>query len=72
MNPKLQELCDRAEILDCMHRYARGMDRLTASCSDLPTTTVRSTTTSDSSVPSTISSTGRSNTTGRRRAISIT
>ena len=28
MNPKLQELCDRAEILDCMHRYARGMDRL--------------------------------------------
>ena len=28
VNPKLQELCDRAEILDCMHRYARGMDRL--------------------------------------------
>lgn len=28
MNPRLQELCDRADILDCMHRYARGMDRL--------------------------------------------
>ena len=24
---KLQELADRADILDCMHRYARGMDR---------------------------------------------
>jgi SnoaL-like domain len=23
----LQQLSDRAEILDCMHRYARGMDR---------------------------------------------
>jgi hypothetical protein len=28
MDPRLQELCDRAEILDCLHRYARGMDRL--------------------------------------------
>lgn len=28
MNSKLQDLCDRADILDCMHRYARGMDRL--------------------------------------------
>lgn len=27
MNARLQELCDRADILDCMHRYARGMDR---------------------------------------------
>ncbi|GAB4975754.1 nuclear transport factor 2 family protein [Mycobacterium avium subsp. hominissuis] len=27
MKPKLQELADRADILDCMHRYARGMDR---------------------------------------------
>jgi SnoaL-like domain len=26
-NAKVQELADRAEILDCMHRYARGMDR---------------------------------------------
>jgi hypothetical protein len=25
---KLDELLDRAEILDCIHRYARGMDRL--------------------------------------------
>jgi hypothetical protein len=24
----IDELSDRAEILDCMHRYARGMDRL--------------------------------------------
>ncbi len=28
MNARLQELCDRADILDCMYRYARGMDRL--------------------------------------------
>jgi SnoaL-like domain len=28
MNPRLQALCDRADILDCMYRYARGMDRL--------------------------------------------
>jgi SnoaL-like domain len=28
VNSKLQELCDRADILDCMYRYARGMDRL--------------------------------------------
>ena len=28
MDPRLQELCDRAEILDCLQRYARGMDRL--------------------------------------------
>ncbi|MGV0716571.1 nuclear transport factor 2 family protein [Mycolicibacterium sp. XJ662] len=27
MNARLQELCDRADILDCMQRYARGMDR---------------------------------------------
>ncbi len=25
---KLQELADRADILECMYRYARGMDRL--------------------------------------------
>jgi hypothetical protein len=25
---KLQDLVDRADILDCLHRYARGMDRL--------------------------------------------
>jgi len=25
---KVQELADRAEILDCLHRYTRGMDRL--------------------------------------------
>ena len=25
---KLRELLDRTEILDCIHRYARGMDRL--------------------------------------------
>lgn len=25
---KLDELLDRTEILDCIHRYARGMDRL--------------------------------------------
>jgi hypothetical protein len=25
---RLQELADRADILDCMHRYARGVDRL--------------------------------------------
>jgi hypothetical protein len=25
---KLQDLADRADILDCMYRYARGMDRL--------------------------------------------
>ena len=24
---KVQELADRAEILDCLHRYTRGMDR---------------------------------------------
>ncbi|WP_068279494.1 nuclear transport factor 2 family protein [Aldersonia kunmingensis] len=24
---RVQELADRADILDCMHRYARGMDR---------------------------------------------
>ena len=28
MNARFQELCDRADILDCMYRYARGMDRL--------------------------------------------
>ena len=28
MNGRFQELCDRADILDCMYRYARGMDRL--------------------------------------------
>jgi SnoaL-like domain len=27
MSAKVRELADRAEILDCMHRYARGMDR---------------------------------------------
>jgi SnoaL-like protein len=27
LQAKLRELADRAEILDCMHRYARGMDR---------------------------------------------
>ncbi|MGV0785551.1 nuclear transport factor 2 family protein [Mycolicibacterium sp. XJ2] len=27
MNERLQALCDRADIFDCMHRYARGMDR---------------------------------------------
>ena len=27
MRAKLGELADRAEILDCMYRYARGMDR---------------------------------------------
>ena len=27
-NAKLDALLDRAEILDCIHRYARGMDRL--------------------------------------------
>lgn len=26
--PRLRELVDRAEILDCLHRYTRGMDRL--------------------------------------------
>lgn len=25
---KLQRLADRADIVDCLHRYARGMDRL--------------------------------------------
>jgi hypothetical protein len=28
VNARLQELCDRADIRDCMYRYARGMDRL--------------------------------------------
>jgi hypothetical protein len=28
VNGRFQELCDRADILDCMYRYARGMDRL--------------------------------------------
>jgi hypothetical protein len=28
MRTKVQELADRAEILDCLHRYTRGMDRL--------------------------------------------
>lgn len=28
MDEKLQRLADRAEIIDCLHRYARGMDRL--------------------------------------------
>lgn len=28
LRAKIQELSDRADILDCMHRYARGMDRL--------------------------------------------
>jgi len=27
MQARLRELADRSEILDCMHRYARGMDR---------------------------------------------
>ena len=27
MNARLQELCDRADIHDCIQRYARGMDR---------------------------------------------
>ncbi len=27
MNARLQELCDRADIHDCIGRYARGMDR---------------------------------------------
>lgn len=27
MNARLQALCDRADIFDCMQRYARGMDR---------------------------------------------
>lgn len=27
-NAKLQYLIDRSEILDCIHRYSRGMDRL--------------------------------------------
>jgi hypothetical protein len=27
MTAKLNELLDRSEILDCLHRYARGMDR---------------------------------------------
>lgn len=27
LRAKLREMYDRAEILDCMHRYARGMDR---------------------------------------------
>ena len=27
LRSKLQEMSDRADILDCMHRYARGMDR---------------------------------------------
>jgi hypothetical protein len=27
-NARLQALLDRSEILDCIHRYARGMDRL--------------------------------------------
>ncbi len=28
MDLRLQELCDRADILDCLQRYARGIDRL--------------------------------------------
>src|SRR4029077_1779781 len=28
LEAKVQELADRAEILECMHRYTRGMDRL--------------------------------------------
>ena len=28
MNARFQELCDRADILDCMYRCARGMDRM--------------------------------------------
>lgn len=28
MDPRLRELCDRADILDCLQRYARGIDRL--------------------------------------------
>lgn len=28
MTDRIRELCDRADILDCMYRYARGMDRL--------------------------------------------
>jgi hypothetical protein len=26
--PKLRDLVDRAEILECLHRYTRGMDRM--------------------------------------------
>lgn len=25
---RMQQACDRSEIIDCLHRYARGMDRL--------------------------------------------
>ena len=28
VNARLQELCDRADIFDCMYRYARGIDRM--------------------------------------------
>ena len=28
VNARLQELCDRADIFDCMYRYARGIDRI--------------------------------------------
>ena len=65
MDSRLQELCDRAEILDCLQRYARGIDRLDREL-------VRLTTTSDSSVPSTISSIGHSPTMRRRPGISTT
>jgi SnoaL-like domain len=30
MEPELRELLDRQQILDCVHRYARGVDRLDA------------------------------------------
>ncbi len=28
VNARLQELCDRADIFDCIYRYARGIDRM--------------------------------------------
>ena len=50
LNARVQELCDRADILDCMHRYARGMDRLDRELLRSHTTTTRSMTMLVSSV----------------------
>ena len=71
MDFRLQELCDGAEILDCLQRYARGIDRLDREL-------LRSAYhdgaiddhVADSRALSTISSTGHSPTTRRRPATS--
>ena len=69
---KLREWLDQAEILDCITRYARGMDRLDRALARSAYHEGAIDITLASSAKSTISSTGPSPTTADRLAISTT